>query len=127
MRDDQGVTEKERKWGTVAHLSTLFVFVLPAGGNILGPLAVLLVMKEEGEFIEFSAKEALNFQISMTAYTILAVLLIFASVFLLSPFGLFLLFLPAVLFLVNLAFVVKAAMEASEKNRYEYPFTIRLV
>jgi uncharacterized Tic20 family protein len=118
MRDDTGVTEKERKWGTVAHLSAFLVFVLPVGGNILGPLAVLLVMKEEGEFIEFNAKEALNFQISMTIYVFLASL----TVLILIGFA-----LVPLLFLIDLVLVVRAAIEASERKRYEYPFTMRLV
>lgn len=117
MRDDTGVTEDERKWGTVAHLSALLGFVIPLG-NILGPLAILLVMKEEGEFVEFSAKEALNFQISMTIYALLAAItVVFLIGFLLLP----------LVALVDLILIVKASMEASEKNRYEYPFTIRLV
>lgn len=117
MRDDTSVTEEERKWGTVAHLSAFLGLVIPLG-NVLGPLAILLVMKEKGEFVEFNAKEALNFQISMTIYAFIAAI----TIVLLIGFVL----LPLVV-LADLILIVKASMEASEKKRYEYPFTMRFV
>lgn len=126
MAGDPDVSEGARKWATAAHLSIFAGFFVPLG-NVFGPFVVLLLCREEGEFAEFNAREALNFQISMTVYTLLAGLLTFVSVYLLSPIGIVLLFLPAVLLLVNLAFVVKAAVETSERRRYEYPLSMRFI
>jgi hypothetical protein len=46
-------------------------------GNIVGPLLVWLLKREESPFIDVHGKQALNFQISATIYAIISTMLIF--------------------------------------------------
>lgn len=87
-------------------------------GNILGPLVIWLIKREESPFVDACGKEALNFQISMTIYTLIAGLLILAAV------GLVL--LPAII-IVNVIFTIIASIRASEGKIYQYPLTIRFI
>ena len=64
------------------------------------------------------AKEALNFQISMTIYSIVSVILILIFV------GVLLLFALLVIFIV---FTIIAAVKSNEGQFYRYPLTIRFV
>lgn len=87
-------------------------------GNILGPLVMWLVKRDESTFVDACGKEAVNFQISMTIYTVVSVLLILAVV------GVVL--LPAVI-IANIVLTVIASMRASEGEHYRYPFTIAFI
>jgi uncharacterized Tic20 family protein len=60
-------------------------YVVPFG-NIIGPLVVWLTKKDESAFVAEHARQALNFQISMTIYFILAALSMLVLIgFLLLP------------------------------------------
>lgn len=115
--DGTTITDEERTWAIVAHLAAFAGMVIPFG-NIVGPLAVYLIKQDEGPFVEHHGKEAVNFQISMTIYFVVAALLIAVLIGFL---------LIAILGIAWLVLVVIAAMRASDRQRYEYPFTIRLV
>ena len=110
-------TQDERTMALVAHLSALSGFVVPFG-NIAGPLVVWLVKRDESVFVADQAKEALNFQITMTLAVIVSVVLVFLliGIPLLIVLGLAALVLPIV-----------GGIRANEGRRYRYPFTIRLV
>ena len=116
--DQQAVTDKDSKtWGLLCHLVALAGFIIPFG-NIVGPLVIWLIKKDEMPFVDDQGKESLNFQISMTIYTLIAGLLIFAFI------GFVL--LPAVAIL-NLVFIVIASVKANQGIRYRYPLCIRLI
>jgi uncharacterized Tic20 family protein len=104
-------TSEDRTLAILAHLLT---FVAP----ILAPLIIYLVKKNESEFVSTHAKEALNFQISLIIYYIIAGILVFVLI------GFALL---AVLGICNLILVIIAAIRASENKLYRYPFCIRLI
>lgn len=113
-----GVTEEEKKWALGAHLSAFAAFLLPSFGQIIGPLIVWLVKRDQSAFVEDQAKEALNFQITMTiAFVVSAVLTVVLI-------GLPMMIAVGVAWLV---FTIKAALRASEGEAYRYPFTIRFV
>ena len=59
------VASEERTWAMGAHLSALIGHVIPFG-HILAPLVMLIWKKEQMPFVGDQAREALNFQISMT-------------------------------------------------------------
>src|SRR5262245_9575349 len=59
-----------RTWEVVSHLVAFSGFIIPFG-NVIGPLVIWLMKKAESPSIEAHAKESLNFQISMTIWTIL--------------------------------------------------------
>ncbi|MCK9554724.1 DUF4870 domain-containing protein [bacterium] len=100
------------------HLSALSCYIGIPFGNIIGPLVIWLIKKDEMPFVSEQGKEALNFQISMTIYAIVSFFLIFAVV------GFFLLFAIAI---INLIFVISAAVTASKGESYRYPLAIRFL
>ena len=58
------VTQEQKTWGMIAHLSALVGLIIPFG-NILGPLVVWLVKKDTMPFVDDQGKEALNFNITL--------------------------------------------------------------
>jgi uncharacterized Tic20 family protein len=107
-----------RTWCVMCHLSALAGFVIPGAGHILGPLIVWLVKRGESAEIDAHGKEALNFQISMLIYNVVAGILCLLFI------GFALL---AVLHVLNVVFVIIAALRASEGQMYRYPLTLRLI
>jgi uncharacterized protein len=111
-------TENERTWGMLAHLSALVGLVMPMIGNVLGPLFVSLARGDQSPFVAAHAKEALNFNITVTlAAVVCAVLMLVFVGFLLL----------CALFIVWLVMTLVAAIRASEGAAYRYPFSLRLV
>ncbi len=87
-------------------------------GNILGPMVVWLIKREQIPAVDAHGKEAMNFQISFTIYAIVAGLTIFIGIgFLLVP----------VVILADVILLVIATIKASKGELYRYPFTIRLI
>ncbi len=107
-----------RNWAVAAHLSGLSLYLGIPFGNILGPLVIWLIKKDESPYAEDQAKEALNFQLSLTIYGIAAALLAFVFIgFLLIP----------VIFVLHIVLTVVATVKTSEGKAYRYPLTIRLI
>jgi uncharacterized protein len=111
-------TESERTWGMLAHLSALVGLVIPLLGNVLGPLVVSIVRSDQSAFVAAHAKEALNFNISVTLAAVLCALLMLVFVGFL---------LGSALFIAWLVMTLIAAIKASEGVAYRYPFSLRLV
>ncbi|MDR2875508.1 MAG: DUF4870 domain-containing protein [Methylobacillus sp.] len=86
----------------------------------IGALVIWLINKDDPskEFVVDQAKEALNFQITVTIAWIICVVL---SVVLI---GLFLMPLVA---LANLILCILAGLKAKDGVAYRYPFTLRLI
>jgi len=104
-------------WATLCHLGGFAGFIFPFG-NIIAPLIIWLIKREEYEFVDDQGKEALNFQISMSIYLILAAVLILIII------G-FVLLIGLIIFAIIM--MVMAAIKTSEGDRYVYPLTIRLI
>jgi uncharacterized Tic20 family protein len=111
-------TENERTWGMLAHLSALVGLVIPLIGNVLGPLVVSIARSDQSAFVAAHAKEALNFNISVTLAALLCTLLMLVFVGFL---------LGSALFIAWLVMTLIAAIKASEGAAYRYPFSLRLV
>lgn len=107
----------ERNMALLAHLLGLAGYIFPFG-NIIGPLVIMLTQQDKSSFAYDQARESLNFQITVTIAAIVATLLIFAII------GIFL--LPLVM-LLDVIFIILAAVAASRGERYRYPLTIRLI
>lgn len=107
----------ERQWTLLAHLSGFAGFVFPLG-NVVGPLLIWLLKKEKSPLLEEHAREALNFQISIAIYAVIASILIFVLV------GAILL---PILIIVQIFLMIKAALAADRGKFYRYPLTMRLV
>ncbi len=125
--DHQAPPDKnQRMWVMLCHLSALAGLVVPVGGNVIGPLIVWLVKKDEIPMVDDQGKEALNFQISLTIY--LFVLSAISGILTIIVIGFVLLI--AVLIAVPLFGLVMAIIASLEANRgiaYRYPLCIRLI
>ncbi|MCL1692418.1 MAG: DUF4870 domain-containing protein, partial [Actinomycetia bacterium] len=74
------VPSESRGWATAAHLVPLI------GLGFIGPLVIWLMKRDEDPFVEYHAREALNFQISLIIYVIASILLLFVIIgFILLP------------------------------------------
>ena len=109
------LSSESRNWATFAHLSAFVMFLgIP---SLLGPLVVWLAKKDD-PYVEAQAKEALNFNISMLIYAIVAGISILLVIGIIA--------LPAV-FIAWFVLVIVAAIRSADGEQYRYPFTIRLV
>ena len=109
-----------RTFGMLCHLMALAGYLVPLLGNILGPLIVWLVKREEHPFIDDQGKESLNFQITVVIALVVSGLLMCVGVgFVLVP----------LVALVALIFIIIAAVQANSGQRYRYPnwMILRLV
>jgi len=113
-----GLTESERTWGMLAHLSALVGVVAPPIGGVLGPLVVWLGRRDQSSFVDGQAKEALNFNITVFIALIVCGLLMLVFIGFI---------LGAALFIAWLVMTLIAAIRASEGIPYRYPFALRLV
>ena len=111
-----------------AHLSALAGGLLTSAiggwGFFLGPLVIWLMKKDSMPFVADQAKEALNFNITVSA--IFLVLLVLSLVTL--GIG-FIITLPIMLIvgIAALVLIIMAAIKANDGIAYRYPFTIRLI
>jgi len=112
-----GISPESRQWGMFAHLAALAGFVIPFG-NLIGPLIIWQVKKDEMPFVNDQGKESLNFQITVTIAAIVCVVLMVVLI------GALLLPLVG---LAALVFVVIAAVKANQGEAYRYPVTLRLI
>jgi uncharacterized protein len=123
------IPAQERTWAMMAHLSALLgALVTSAHGwgcaCFVGPLVIWLVKKDAMPFVNDQAKEALNFNISVTITTI--ALGVLSAI----TFGIGLIIaIPmwAVIFIGWLVLTIIAAVKANDGVRYRYPFTLRLI
>ncbi|NYT02934.1 MAG: DUF4870 domain-containing protein [Methanosarcinales archaeon] len=134
-----------RNWAVACHLSALVLLLGIPFGNVLGPLVVWLLKKNDYPFVDQHGKEALNFQASITLYWmvlgVLAFLMLMISPFswpwhhnafdFWMPMGVAMFFpmglLMVLLGLVDILLVVMAAVKASDGQAYRYPFSIRFI
>jgi len=112
-----GMSSQERTWGMLCHLLALAGFVVPFG-NIIGPLVMWLIKKDESAFVDEQGKEAVNFQITVALAAIVALLLTFIYIgFVLLP----------LIGIAELVFVIMATVAANKGEHYRYPVALRLI
>jgi uncharacterized Tic20 family protein len=103
----------QRTMALVAHILGIFTW-------FIGPLIIWMINKDDSSkgFVIDQAKEALNFQITITiAMLISFVLMIVIIGGLLAP----------LVGILNLVFCIIAAVKANNGEAYRYPFTLRLI
>ena len=110
-------SDQERNLATICHLLVFSASIVPLG-NILGPLVLWLLKKDESPFLDFHGKECLNFQISLMLYAVCCIPLAFVVV------GLFLLLGLAVF---GVVMAVVGCVKAHAGEHYEFPLTIRFL
>ncbi|WP_019587018.1 DUF4870 domain-containing protein [Deinococcus apachensis] len=145
------IPEPERTPALLIHLSPLLGLVLPALGNVLGPLAAWLAYRDRSRVLDGQGKEALNFQLSVWLYSFLVGLLFFALFSLgllgglfgaasgsselgaLAIFGslaaFFAFFIPVslVLWAFPLVVMLLAVIRVNQGQAYRYPLSIRWI
>lgn len=113
-----GVQNEENTWAMLCHLSAFAGFIGVPLGNLIGPLIVWLVKKDQFPLVDQNGKESLNFQISLTIYAIVAGILTLVFI------GFILL---AVLYIAGIIYVILASIAANKGEVYRYPMTIRFI
>lgn len=116
------MSKEAKQWGMFCHLAGLLGFlpVVPFPiGNVLGPLIVWLIKKDEMAYVNDQGKESLNFQISMSIYALICIPLVC-----LAGLGAI---LAGIVAIVDLVFIIIASIESNKGKPYRYPLTIRLI
>lgn len=106
-----------KKYNTLLHLSALLGCFVPFA-NILAPLVMWVLKKEDSASVNEHGMDAINFQISLTIYLVVATIM---CLFLVG-----ILFIP-ILVVLSLVFPIIAAVKASEGKKYRYPMTIPFI
>jgi len=114
------VPRDARTWAMLCHLSGVAGLspLLPVVGAVVGPLVIWQLKRDEFEFVDEQGRRAVNFQISMLLYA-------FAGLFLCLPVSFL---MPLVLYavvVVDLIFLIIAAVKANHGEHYRCPLTIR--
>ncbi len=118
------LTQEQKTWGMIAHLSALIGFLIPFG-NVLGPLVVWLIKKDTMPFVDDQGKEALNFNI--TVAIVVAALMIVGTVLLVILIGFLFYLVAAVIGIAALVFMIIGGLKANEGVSYRYPYIFRLI
>lgn len=111
------LSQEEKNWGMFCHIAVFTGFLIPFG-NLLAPLVLWLMKKDEMPYVDYHGKEVLNFQITVLIAVFVAWLLIFVviGVFLMVVIGLF-----------TLVVTIIGLIKASQGEYYRYPFSLRLI
>jgi uncharacterized Tic20 family protein len=129
---------QERTWAMLCHLSALSGVLGVPMGHLLGPLIVWLIKKDEYQSVHRHGQEAINFQVSMTLYSLAALVLVavlFGLTWLGSGMEELTLVLPlfalagtvGLLWGIALICTVLASIRAHEGGMFRYPMTIRFL
>lgn len=107
----------EKQWVLLCHLSGLSGYIVPLG-NLIAPLVIWSLKKEDSAEIDRHGKEAANFQISFTIW--FAIAAVFSFVLIGIPFLI-------ALMVLHIVFIIIATMRADKDQLFRYPLTIRFI
>jgi uncharacterized Tic20 family protein len=115
---NEEISKDARMWAMFCHLGGLagLIPVTPIFGSIIAPLIIWQIKKDEFGFVDEQGKEAVNFQISILIYALVAGLLCLLCV------GFVLL---AAVYVFDLVFILIAAIKSNNGEHFRYPLTIR--
>jgi uncharacterized Tic20 family protein len=117
MEENRVLSETERNWSMLCHLSAFAGFFFPFGG-VIGPLICWLTRRDESSWVNINGKASLNFQLSMLLYMILAV-----------PLCFILIGIPIIMVLGTLKVVciIIASVKAPKGELFRYPLAIPFI
>ena len=131
MSDEQQLlptpSSEARQWAMFCHLSALIggLVLAPAHaitfipiGNIVGPLIIWFLKKDQYPMVNDQGKESLNFQITVSIAVAIGIVLCFALI------GVVLL---PIIGIAALVLVIIASIKAYDGVAYRYPFSLRLI
>ena len=114
---DGPIGDDDRMWAMCCHLSALLGYLLPFG-QLIGPAVVWMAKRERSGFVDAHGREALNFQISVMLYTVVALIACFVLI------GFLLLF---ALVLFHVAMTLYASLRAQQGDAVRYPMALRVL
>jgi uncharacterized Tic20 family protein len=104
-------TSEEKTLAILAHALCIIA-------GFLAPLVIYLIKKDSSSYVTAHAKEAFNFQLTMTIAYFVSFILMFVII------GVFLMVLLGI---ANLVLIIVATIKASENKLYKYPFSIKFI
>jgi hypothetical protein len=117
MEESRVLTETERNWAMLCHLSAFAGFFFPFGG-VIGPLICWLTRRDESSWVNVNGKASLNFQLSMLLYMILA----FPLCFIIIGFPIIFLVLT-----LKVICIIIASLKAPKGELFRYPLAIPFI
>jgi uncharacterized protein len=117
MEEKRVLTETERNWSMLCHLSAFAGFFFPFGG-IIGPLICWLTRKDESDWVNINGRNALNFQLSILLYMVLAIPLCFIIIGI--P-------IIAALSVLKVVCIIIASVKAPKGELFRYPLSIPFI
>lgn len=127
------IDSNARNWAAACHLAGLLAVAGAPFGNLIGPLVLFLLKKDEHPFIARAGRESLNFQIFVTlCATILFAAFVATVIDAIArnapPWGAVVI-LPALvaLALLDVISVLIAAVRTSNGEDYSYSISLRFV
>ena len=120
-----GPVSQARTWNMLCHLSALAGFIGIPLGNVLGPLLVWQIKKNEFPSVDIHGKAALNFQLTVTIAAFVTGVAMWVGFF----FCIGWLLVPVVILicLAGLVFAIIAGIKANNGEDYKYPYSFELV
>ncbi|MDO9579901.1 MAG: DUF4870 domain-containing protein [Bacteroidales bacterium] len=117
MEENRVLSETERNWAMLCHLSAFAGFFFPFGA-IIGPLICWLSKKDESAWVNENGKASLNFQLSILLYIVLAIPLCFIII------G-----IPIIVILGTLKIIciIIASVKAAKGEKFRYPLVIPFI
>lgn len=117
------INKDARMWAMFCHLAGLAGLPLPVIGNIVAPLVIWQIKKDDFPFVDEQGKEAVNFQISMSLYGLIG-----SIACLITCIGVILIpFVVAAIYIIDFIFLLIAAVKVNNGHYYHYPLTVRFV
>ena len=117
------MAEQDRAWETGCHLAALALLIKIPVANVFGPLIVWLIRKNTSASTDQHGRAVLNFQLAMTLYFVVMLLLVATVDALAVPVGLLL----RVWAYLNIFFILRGAYESAQGKLYAYPLSIRFL
>ena len=117
MEENRVLSETERNWSMLCHLSAFAGFFFPFGG-VIGPLICWLTKRDESSWVNENGKASLNFQLSMLLYMILTI-----------PLCFILIGIPIIIFLgvLKVICIIIASVKAPKGELFRYPLVIPFI
>jgi uncharacterized protein len=108
---------QERQWALICHLSGFCGFIFPFG-NLIAPIVIWSLKKDEFPIVDEHGKEVINFQISFTIWILIVI-----------PFVFLIIGIPIliVLLIAYPVFIIIGAIKADNGILYRYPPAIRFL
>ncbi|HQU08891.1 MAG: hypothetical protein B7X06_03455 [Verrucomicrobia bacterium 21-51-4] len=115
---NENLTRDEKLWGMLVHLSSLVQLLFIPLTHLICPMIIWLIKKDGSSWIDKQGKEAVNFNLSILIYGLIAWATVFFGI------GVFLLPVVAIFWLVC---TIIASIKASEGKCFCYPLSIRFL